>query len=126
MDESRGTLRRFRGNVYRNFSIILALHFVAKAANLEMASASGLADRTQTVPGNWIPAPSRAFLGRLHGSGCCALPVTDSLPVRLHPLAEDDASAAYGWYLERNPIVAEIFFVELNSAMDRIAQNPRR
>jgi plasmid stabilization system protein ParE len=52
--------------------------------------------------------------------------VTDSLPVRLHPRAEDDASAAYGWYLERNPIVAEIFFVELNSAMDRIAQNPRR
>jgi plasmid stabilization system protein ParE len=52
--------------------------------------------------------------------------VTDSLPVRLHPLAEDDASAAYSWYLERNPIIAEIFFVELNSAMDRIAQNPRR
>lgn len=34
--------------------------------------------------------------------------------------------AAYSWYLERNPIIAEIFFVVLNSAMDRIAQNPRR
>jgi plasmid stabilization system protein ParE len=52
--------------------------------------------------------------------------VTDSLPVRLHPRAEDDAAAAYSWYLERNPIIAEIFFAELNSAMDRIAQNPRR
>ena len=51
------------------------------------------------------------------------LPVTDSLPVRLHPLAEDDASAAYSWYLERNPIVAEIFFAELNSAIGRKVRN---
>ena len=39
---------------------------------------------------------------------------------------EADTSAAYHWYLERNPLVAEIFLIELNSAMDHVARNPRR
>jgi len=52
--------------------------------------------------------------------------VADRLPVRLHPRAEDDAAAAYRWYVERNPTIAEIFLVEINSAIERIAETPRR
>ena len=52
--------------------------------------------------------------------------MADGYLVRLHPRAEQDASAAYSWYLDRNPVIAEIFIVELNSAMEHIARNPRR
>ena len=34
--------------------------------------------------------------------------------------------AAYRWYRERNELVADIFSVELDSAMDRIADSPLR
>jgi toxin ParE1/3/4 len=52
--------------------------------------------------------------------------VTERQPVCLHPRAEEDAAAAYRWYLERNPMIAEIFFAELDAAMEHIARNPRR
>ena len=56
----------------------------------------------------------------------CALPVASKASVRLHPLAEQEALAAYRWYAERNALVADIFVIELDAAMDLIAESPRR
>lgn len=47
-------------------------------------------------------------------------------PVRLHPLAEQEALAAFRWYEERNALVARIFVIELEAAIDHIAESPRR
>lgn len=47
-------------------------------------------------------------------------------PVRFHPLAEQEALAAFRWYEERNALVAEIFIIELDAAMGLIAESPRR
>jgi toxin ParE1/3/4 len=46
--------------------------------------------------------------------------------VRLHPLAADEAEAAYAWYLERNATVSEAFLQELDAAMQIIAEAPER
>ena len=46
--------------------------------------------------------------------------------VRLHPLAADEAEAAYAWYLERNATVSAAFLQELDSAMQIIAEAPQR
>jgi toxin ParE1/3/4 len=46
--------------------------------------------------------------------------------VRLHPLAADEAEAAYAWYLERNATVSEAFLQELDAAMQIILEAPER
>ncbi|MCC7386497.1 MAG: type II toxin-antitoxin system RelE/ParE family toxin [Deltaproteobacteria bacterium] len=46
--------------------------------------------------------------------------------IALHPLAEEEASAAAAWYAERDPAVSAAFFDELDQALDRIAEAPRR
>ena len=48
------------------------------------------------------------------------------VPVRLHPLAEQEALAAFRWYEERNALVAKILLIEFEAAMDRIAESPGR
>ena len=50
----------------------------------------------------------------------------DRLPLRLHPRAEAEARAAYRWYAERNELVAEAFYLELDAAISRIAEAPHR
>jgi plasmid stabilization system protein ParE len=52
--------------------------------------------------------------------------VPERFPVRLHPRAEAEARAAYRWYAERNELVAEAFYVELDAAISRIAETPHR
>lgn len=44
----------------------------------------------------------------------------------LHPLAIDEAEAAYDWYAERNPLVAELFGQELDRAISQILDSPER
>ena len=44
----------------------------------------------------------------------------DRLPLRLHPRAEAEARAAYRWYAERNELVAEAFYLELDAAKRRL------
>jgi plasmid stabilization system protein ParE len=48
------------------------------------------------------------------------------LPVRLHPLAADEAEASRRWYFARNPILADAFRLELDSAIASIAESPGR
>jgi plasmid stabilization system protein ParE len=47
-------------------------------------------------------------------------------PVRLHPLAADEAEEARGWYFVRSAAVADAFRVELDAAIASIAESPRR
>jgi toxin ParE1/3/4 len=46
--------------------------------------------------------------------------------VRLHPLAADEAESANRWYRQRNVAVAEEFMLELDAAMEAIAEAPDR
>ena len=46
--------------------------------------------------------------------------------VRLHPLAEQEALAAFRWYEERNALVAKLLVIEFEAAMDHIAESPGR
>jgi len=46
--------------------------------------------------------------------------------LRLHPEAEQELRAAYLWYLERNPIVADSFAAEVDHAFEAVAENPNR
>ena len=46
--------------------------------------------------------------------------------IRLHPDAEQELRAAYLWYLERNPVVAESFTAEVDHAIGVIAESPGR
>lgn len=46
--------------------------------------------------------------------------------VRLHPEAEQEASAARDWYAERSSKAAEAFLVELDRAMSIISEAPTR
>ena len=46
--------------------------------------------------------------------------------VRLHPNAEWELRAAYIWYLERNPIVAEAFQIEADHAVQVVSEHPER
>ncbi len=46
--------------------------------------------------------------------------------IRLHPSAEKELRAAYLWYLERNRIVAEALQLEIDHAMEIIAESPNR
>jgi hypothetical protein len=39
--------------------------------------------------------------------------VASKAPVRLHPLAEQEALVAFRWYAERNALVADIFVIAL-------------
>jgi plasmid stabilization system protein ParE len=52
--------------------------------------------------------------------------VASKVPVRLHPLAEHEAVAAFRWYEERNALVARILLIEFEAAMDLIAESPNR
>jgi toxin ParE1/3/4 len=52
--------------------------------------------------------------------------VASRVPVRLHPLAEQEALAAFRWYEERNALVARILLIEFEAAMDLIAESPGR
>jgi plasmid stabilization system protein ParE len=49
-----------------------------------------------------------------------------SRAVRVHPLAADEASAAYAWYFARHPTVADGFRLELDAAIENIAEAPKR
>ena len=49
-----------------------------------------------------------------------------SLPIRLHPLAADEAEVARSWYFERNGDAASEFLAELNAAMTAISEAPGR
>ena len=49
-----------------------------------------------------------------------------SLPIRLHPLAADEAEAARSWYSERNSDAAAEFLGDLNAAMAAISEAPGR
>ena len=46
--------------------------------------------------------------------------------VRLHPDAIAEAKAAYDWYAERNPSVANAFISELDHAISQIQKTPER
>ena len=50
--------------------------------------------------------------------------MASKIPVRLHPLAEQEALAAFRWYEERNALVAKILLIEFEAAMDLIAESP--
>jgi plasmid stabilization system protein ParE len=52
--------------------------------------------------------------------------VASKVLVRLHPLAEQEALAAFRWYEERNALVARILVIEFEAAMDHIAESPGR
>jgi len=52
--------------------------------------------------------------------------VASKIPVRLHPLAEQEALAAFRWYEERNALVARILLIEFEAAMGLIAESPNR
>lgn len=52
--------------------------------------------------------------------------MASKVPVRFHPLAEQEALAAFRWYEERNALVAKILVIELEAAMDLIAESPGR
>ncbi len=47
-------------------------------------------------------------------------------PIRIHPLAADEADVARLWYFERNPQVSQAFVVALDAAVESIAASPRR
>ena len=76
------------------------------------------------MPGTWIPGRFAAFPGSWCGSGWRALPVASRLPLRLHPSAAAEARGAYRWYRQRNPLLAEIFLMEVEKAMEWIAAAP--
>ena len=44
--------------------------------------------------------------------------------IEFHPLAADEAEAAERWYRERSEVAAQRFRLELDSAVDRIAERP--
>jgi plasmid stabilization system protein ParE len=52
--------------------------------------------------------------------------VASKVLVRLHPLAEQEALAAFRWYEERNALVAKLLVIEFEAAMDHIAESPGR
>ena len=47
-----------------------------------------------------------------------------ALPVELDPRAEEEARAAFLWYLERSERVAEAFEHEFDRAIERISEAP--
>ncbi len=47
-------------------------------------------------------------------------------PIRFHPDAIGEAGAAREWYEARNPATARAFIVELDHAVDQIAEFPDR
>lgn len=47
-------------------------------------------------------------------------------PIWLHPEAIREARAARKWYEARNADVADVFMVELDMAIERIEQGPRK
>ncbi len=47
-------------------------------------------------------------------------------PLELHPAATTEAEEAAAWYAERDPRVAQRFAEELDAALERIAEAPRR
>jgi len=49
-----------------------------------------------------------------------------SAPIRLHPLAADEAEKARAWYFKRNRLVASQFLLELDAAMASVAEAPKR
>ena len=49
-----------------------------------------------------------------------------SAEVRLHPSAEQEARAAFVWYLERNAAVADAFEAEFTHAISAVASDPER
>ncbi|MCP4250096.1 MAG: type II toxin-antitoxin system RelE/ParE family toxin [bacterium] len=49
-----------------------------------------------------------------------------SLRVEFHPAAVEEAQAARQWYAERSVSVAEAFMVELDLAIERLADAPER
>jgi plasmid stabilization system protein ParE len=46
------------------------------------------------------------------------------LPVEIDPRAEDEARAAFRWYLERSEHAADAFEREVQRALERIGENP--
>ena len=46
--------------------------------------------------------------------------------VRLDPAAEQEARAAFVWYLERNAAVADAFEAEFTHAISAVASDPER
>lgn len=47
-----------------------------------------------------------------------------SLPVYVHPEAVAEAQAATQWYRQRSPLAADAFLVEIDRAIEKIAENP--
>ena len=52
--------------------------------------------------------------------------MADSIRLRFHPEATDEADAALGWYLERSVLAAEAFVQEIEHASQRIVEAPYR
>ena len=50
----------------------------------------------------------------------------DRAPVRLHPLAAEEAEFARAWYSAQNETVANAFLRELDAAIESIAEAPDR
>lgn len=46
--------------------------------------------------------------------------------VRVHPAAEQELRSAYLWYLERSPVVADAFQLEVDHAVTIVAEAPDR
>jgi len=44
--------------------------------------------------------------------------------LRFHPLASDETEAAREWYFQRNPVVAELFLLELDAAVEAVGATP--
>lgn len=49
-----------------------------------------------------------------------------SRQIDVHPEAVAEARAAAQWYRERSALAADAFLVELDRAVERIAENPER
>ena len=47
-------------------------------------------------------------------------------PIRVLPLAAEEAELARAWYWQRNPKISEEFLIELDTAMEAIAEQPDR
>ena len=46
--------------------------------------------------------------------------------VELHPLAQDEVTAAEAWYRERSEVAAQAFVLEINRAIEEIFEAPER